>query len=194
MRLRTGHAKAAPGVSGLRSASHCPRPFSPPLCVGPPDFRTDHAKTAPGVSGLRSASLCPRPFSPPLCVGPPDFRTGHAESVPGVSGLRSASHCPRPFSPPLCVGPPDCRTGRAETGPGVSGLRNAAKMHTPSRLRLVRPHPRLRRRGDTPFAERFSLSSRAIHRFAPPSGNSEEFQKAGLLRQKTIVFVGPRRL
>ena len=194
MLLRTGRAKSVPGVSGLRSASHCPRPFSPPFCVGPPDFRTGHAESVPGVPGLRSASHCPRPFSPPLCVGPPDFRTDRAEAVPGVSGLRNASHCPHPFRPPFCVGPPDFRTDHAKAVPGVSGLRNAAKMHTPSRLRLVRPHPRLRRRAGTPFAERFSLSSRAIHRFAPPSGNSEEFQKAGLLRQKTIVFVGPRRL
>ena len=73
MRLRTGHAESVPGVSGLWSASHCPRPFSPPLCVGPPDFRTGHADSVPGVSGLWSASHCPRPFSPPLCVGPPDY-------------------------------------------------------------------------------------------------------------------------
>ena len=37
MRLRTGHVKAVPGVVEMRSASHCPRPFSPPLCVGSPE-------------------------------------------------------------------------------------------------------------------------------------------------------------
>ena len=69
----------------------------------------------------------------------------------------------------------------------ISDLR--LKMHFPSRLRLVRPRPRLRRCAGTPFTEHFVLSSRDSRRFVPPFGNSAGFQKADLLHQKTVAFL-----
>ena len=87
MRLRTGHAESVPGVSGLWSASHCPRPFSPPLRVGPPDYgKNGIFKGANLRFAVENAfPVPPSSHSPANC----------ADACSRVRPLRSTSCCPQ---------------------------------------------------------------------------------------------------
>ena len=113
--FRTGHGKGVPGVPGLRSASHCPRPFSPPLASGLRIFTPATAKPRPVFRGCGVLRTVLAPSALRLRRASGFSHRPRLKGVPGVPGLRSASHCPRPFSPPLCVGPPDFRTGHAQS-------------------------------------------------------------------------------
>ena len=87
MRLRTGHAESVPGVSGLWSASHCPRPFSPPLCVGPPEYGKNGIFKG---ANLRFAVENAFP-APPSSHSPANC----ADACSRVRPLRSTSCCPQ---------------------------------------------------------------------------------------------------